>query len=104
MSALLRLSLLVERWCSHPGAVLLATLILAVWLVGGFAIGFSEGYLTFGTFLISVPPYMLTFFLLVAQARYTEAIQKKLDGLILAIDKADNRLIGIENCDTDDRK
>ena len=110
MNHLLRLSLWIEQKCSHPASALWATLLLLLWAAGGFALGWNDGWIAVGTFLISVPPYMLMFFLMVAEARAHQeskqreaiaeqrdrALHAKIDSLILAIDKADNRLVGIE--------
>jgi len=103
MQFFLRLSLRVEEWCSHPSSVVAASLLLLLWLAGGLILGFSEGYITVGTFLISVPPYLLTFFLLVAQSRYNVAMNLKLDEIVRALDKADNRFVAIERSENVER-
>ena len=75
---------------------LAAVLLIAAWAVGGPFFGFSENWqlvINTGTTIIT---FLMVFVLQNTQNRDNEAIQAKLDELILTSQNAENRFIGIE--------
>ena len=70
--------------------------IIGLWIVGGFFIGFGDYYQiiinTVSTLVTSVYVVIIQH----TQNRQEDALQRKLDEVIRALDKADNRLIGLE--------
>jgi low affinity Fe/Cu permease len=76
-----------------PGALLLLTAVLA----SGAVWSFNEGWWLWIDRLIYIGTFYAALIVQWAQNRDTEAMQAKLDELIRAIDKADDRLRGIEN-------
>ncbi len=82
---------------------LLAVASVVVWLIVGWLLGFSDSVLLVGNTVMSLVSYLLIFLIHGSQNRVqssqdtdTKAIQKKLDEIIKATDKADDTLIGIE--------
>lgn len=78
-------------------AFLAAVLLVLVWAMSGLWIGFTD---TLYQLAINTSTTIITFWMVFliqhSQNHDTTAIQQKLDALILAVDKADNRMIGIE--------
>jgi low affinity Fe/Cu permease len=71
-------------------------LIVLVWAVSGPLFHFSDGWqlvINTGTTIVT---FLMVFVLNNAQYRDTAAINVKLDAIIISIDAADNRLVGIE--------
>jgi len=80
----------------HPAAFCAAALLIVGWLVTGPLFGFSDTWqlvINTGTTIIT---FLMVFLIQNTTNRDTKAIQKKLDGLVAALDRADNRLIGLE--------
>jgi low affinity Fe/Cu permease len=75
---------------------LITITVIGLWLLGGLFLGFSDYYQiiinTVSTLVTSIYVVIIQH----SQNRQEAAVQKKLDELIRAIDKADNRLIAIE--------
>ena len=79
-----------------PLAFLTCVLLVIVWAITGPAFKFSETWqlvINTGTTIIT---FLMVFILNNAQSRDTTAINLKLDSLILAVERADNRLVGLE--------
>jgi low affinity Fe/Cu permease len=76
-----------------PGALLLLTAVLA----SGAVWGFSDEWWAWFDRIVYIGTFYAALIVQWAQNRDTEAMQAKLDELIRALDKADNRLRGIEN-------
>jgi len=88
-----RMSCWVGTWPVFAGLWLL----LAVWIATGFWTGFSDTtYQFIGSNFMSYVSLLLLVLLQSSQDRDTTAINKKLDELIRATDKARNDLIAIE--------
>lgn len=81
---------------ASPVATTLAFLIVAVWAAAGPRMHYSEFWQLIMNTTSSVITFLMVFILNNAQNRDTLAINSKLDALILAVEAADNRLIGLE--------
>ncbi len=81
---------------SSPLATVLAFAFFIIWAVTGPRSHYSALWqLTMNT-VSSVVTFLMVFILNYAQNRDTSAINAKLDALILAVERADNRMIGLE--------
>ena len=77
-------------------AFILTVGIIGAWTIGGLFVGFSD---TYQLWINTVSTLTTSIFVVViqhTQNRHEVALQAKLDELIRAVDKADNRLIGLE--------
>lgn len=77
-------------------AFVITVAVIVVWAVGGLFIGFTD---TYQLVINTVSTLTTSIFVVViqhTQTRQEVALQKKLDEIIRALDKADNRLIGLE--------
>ena len=86
----------VNRFVASPAATVSAFLIIIVWAICGPISHFSDGWqliINTGTTIIT---FLMVFVLNNAQSRDTSAMNAKLDALIVALAKADNRLVGLE--------
>jgi low affinity Fe/Cu permease len=86
----------VNRFVSSPAATGSAFIIIVVWALFGPVTHYSDGWqllINTGTTIVT---FLMVFVLNNAQSRDTAAMNAKLDTLIRAIEKADNRLIGLE--------
>jgi low affinity Fe/Cu permease len=71
--------------------------MVVVWAVTGPIFSYSEGWqLTINTFT-TIVTFLMVFLIQATQNRESEAIQLKLDELILALDTAHDELIDSEN-------
>lgn len=83
-------------------ASVLATAIVVSWIVGGFFIGFNnELYQLFINTFTTITTFVMVFLIQASQNRQEKAVQLKLDEIICVIQKADDKLINIEDA-TDD--
>ncbi len=86
----------VNRFVSSPAATGVAFIVVVIWAAFGPVTHYSDGWqlvINTGTTIVT---FLMVFVLNNAQSRDTNAINAKLDALILAIDKADNRMVGLE--------
>lgn len=83
-------------WLSKPSGFLSTCFTVAVGIGAGAALSFNEHWALVFNLFLSIAATLLAGVILVAGSRDTAAIQLKLDTLIKAIDRADNKLIGIE--------
>jgi low affinity Fe/Cu permease len=86
----------VNRFVSSPAATGSAFIVVVVWALFGPVTHYSDGWqllINTGTTIVT---FLMVFVLNNAQSRDTTAMNAKLDSLIRAIEKADNRLIGLE--------
>jgi low affinity Fe/Cu permease len=91
-----RFSNAVSRGAGRPATFVAACTLIAGWAISGPLAGFSETWqlvINTGTTIIT---FLMVFVLQHTQNRDNDAIQAKLDDLIYAVRKADNRLIGAE--------
>lgn len=85
-----------NRAASSPAATAMAFLLVAAWLTVGPHMHYSDFWQLIMNTLSSVITFLMVFILNNAQNRDTAAMNSKLDALILALEAADNRLIGLE--------
>ncbi len=92
----------ITRASGSPAAFIAAALLVIVWAAVGPLAGFSETWqlvINTGTTIIT---FLMVFVIQQSQNKDTMAIQLKLNELIAAIEKADNRLIDIEDLTEDE--
>jgi low affinity Fe/Cu permease len=77
-------------------AFLVTVGVIVVWAVGGLFLGFSDTYQLVINTISTLTTSILVVVIQHTQTRQEHALQVKLDELIRALDKADNRLIGLE--------
>jgi low affinity Fe/Cu permease len=89
------------KWASsklgHPQAFFIAVLIIVVWAIAGPIFHFSDTWqlvINTGTTIIT---FLMVFLIQNTQNRDSEAMQVKLDELILSIKAADNSMLNTEN-------
>jgi low affinity Fe/Cu permease len=86
----------VNRFVASPAATAAAFAIVIVWALCGPAAHYSDGWqliINTGTTIIT---FLMVFVLNNAQSRDTSAMNAKLDAVIIALENADNRLVGLE--------
>ncbi len=89
-------SLWTNRAASSPVATVFAFLLVFVWAVSGPKLHYSDFWQLVMNTTSSVITFLMVFILNYAQNRDTSAINAKLDAIILSLENADNRLVGIE--------
>ncbi|AYD01706.1 low affinity iron permease family protein [Neorhizobium sp. NCHU2750] len=93
----------VSAWAGKPATFIAAVIFIVVWAVTGPLFGFSETWqlvVNTGTTIIT---FLMVFVLQNSQNRSGEAMQAKLDELILSSHAANN-FIGIEDMDEHELK
>ena len=86
----------VNHFVASPYATFAAFLIIAVWAFCGPIFHYSDGWqliINTGTTIVT---FLMVFVLNNAQSRDTSAMNAKLDALIVALENADNRMVGLE--------
>ena len=81
----------------HPVTFLLAMSVIVVWVVTGPIFGYSDTWqliINTGTTIVT---FLMVFLIQATQNRESEAIQLKLDEIIVAIDGARNEVLDSEN-------
>lgn len=91
----------VSEFTGSPLAFFLALLAVLVWGISGPFFQFSEVWQLVINTSTTIITFLLVFLIQHSQNRDTKAMHKKLDELIRAIDKADNKLRGIEKEETE---
>lgn len=86
----------VNIGAASPVATALAFLLVIVWALSGSRMHYSDFWQLLMNTTSSVITFLMVFILNNTQTRDTAAINSKLDALILAVEAADNRLIGLE--------
>jgi low affinity Fe/Cu permease len=97
-----RFARVVNTFVSSPAATFAAFVIVIAWAVSGPHFHYSDGWqlvINTGTTIVT---FLMVFVLNNAQSRDTAAMNSKLDEIILAMESADNRLIGLERKTDDD--
>jgi low affinity Fe/Cu permease len=87
----------VNRFVSTPIATALAFALVVTWALSGPYFRFSGNWQLVINTSTSIVTFLMVFVLNHAQSRDTSAINAKLDAVILAIESADNRMIGLEH-------
>jgi low affinity Fe/Cu permease len=86
----------VNAFASMPMATAMAFTLVVVWALSGPYFHFSENWQLVVNTGTSIVTFLMVFVLNNAQSRDTSAINAKLDAIILAMESADNRMIGLE--------
>jgi low affinity Fe/Cu permease len=86
----------VARQSGRPFAFVMAAIYVIGWSVAGPAFHFSDTWQLVMNTVSSIVTFLMVFLIQNTQARDSEAIQAKLDELIHAIEKADDRYIALE--------
>jgi low affinity Fe/Cu permease len=94
-----RFSNVVSRGSGKPATFVAACGLIVLWAVAGPLFGFSETWQLVVNTATTIITFLMVFVLQHTQNQDGEAVQAKLDELILALKHADNRLIGAENLD-----
>ncbi len=92
-----RFSSLISRGVGRAESFALACGLIVLWAITGPLFGFSETWQLVVNTATTIVTFLMVFVLQHSQNKDGEAVQAKLDDLIFAISKADNRLIGAEN-------
>ena len=87
----------VSRGSGRPLTFAIACGLIVLWAASGPFFGFSATWQLVVNTATTIVTFLMVFVLQHTQNRDGEAVQAKLDDLILAIHKADNRLIGAED-------
>jgi low affinity Fe/Cu permease len=86
-----------SRLAGRSATFSLAVLVVAAWALSGPFFGYSETWqLTINT-LTTIVTFLMVFLIQATQNRESEAIQLKLDELIVALDSARDELLDSEN-------
>ena len=86
----------LATWLSRPVGFLATCFAVATGIGLGIALRFDDHWALLFNLFLSIGALLLAGIILVAGAKDTVAIQVKLDELIRAVDKADDRLIGVD--------
>lgn len=92
-----RFSNLVSRGAGKPLTFAIACGLILIWAISGPFFGFSETWQLVVNTATTIVTFLMVFVVQHTQNRDGEAVQAKLDDLILAMRRADNRLIGAED-------
>jgi low affinity Fe/Cu permease len=87
---------IVSRGAGKPVAFAAACGLIVLWAVSGPLFGFSETWQLVINTATTIITFLMVFVVQHTQNRDGEAVQAKLDDLIMALRRADNRLIGAE--------
>jgi low affinity Fe/Cu permease len=89
----------VARLAGRPWTFVLCCTLVAIWAVTGPLFRYSDTWqlvINTGTTIVT---FLMVFLIQNTQNRESEALHAKLDELILALDKAENRYIGLDRKD-----
>lgn len=85
------------KWAGSTTATITAFMLVIVWTLGGFVIGFTDSYqliINTGTTIIT---FLMVFLIQRTQNKDSTAIQLKLNEILASIEGASNRLLNIED-------
>lgn len=92
----------LATWLGKPLAFLAIVGMIAAGLALGVVASFNDHWALGFNLFLSIAALIISAIILVAGAKDTAAIQVKLDELIRAVDKADDKLIGIDQKSTEE--
>jgi low affinity Fe/Cu permease len=81
----------------HPAAFIIATLACVIWAISGPLFHYSDTWQLVINTATTVLTFLAVFLIQNSQNRDGAAIQAKLDEILIAVGKARNQLVGIEN-------
>ncbi len=84
-------------WMGHPASFIIATLACVVWAISGPLFNYSDTWQLVINTATTVLTFLAVFLIQNSQNRDGAAIQAKLDEILIAVGKARNQLVGIEN-------
>lgn len=90
------------RWTGSPLAFGAAVAAVVIWALSGPAFGYSETWqlvINTGTTIVT---FLMVFLIQQSQNKDSHALHLKLDGLLCALEEADNRLVDIEDLDEEE--
>ena len=97
LSPFTRFARSTSRLAGRPASFVIVVAVVLAWALSGPIFGFSEAWqLTINT-LTTIVTFLMVFLIQATQNRDSEAIQLKLDELIVALDTARDELIDSEN-------
>jgi low affinity Fe/Cu permease len=86
----------VNLFVASPAATAGAFALVLLWALAGPFFHFSDGWQLLINTSTTIVTFLMVFVLNNAQSRDTSAMNAKLDALIIALDNADNRVVGLE--------
>jgi len=94
--AFAQLASVVAKAAGRPATFAAAFVIILAWGVSGPLLGFSDTWQLLMNSISSVVTFLMVFLIQNTQARDSEAMNAKLDTLVAAVARADQRYIGVE--------
>ena len=91
-----KLARVITELAGSPIATLIAFLVIIVWFIGGFVIGFTDTYQLYINTGTTIVTFLMVFLIQNAQNRDSVALQLKLDEIIRAHEGAHNALLDLE--------
>lgn len=91
------MSCMIAHWTGRPIAFLIATGLVIAWAATGPLFGYSDTWQLVINTSTTIVTFLMVFLIQNTQNRDTMALQLKLSELILAVDKAENRLAAAED-------
>ena len=93
----IRFSHQVAHIAGRPATFATACILILLWAVSGPLFHFSETWQLVVNTATTIITFLMVFVLQNTQNRDGEAVQAKLDELIYALEKADNKFVGAEH-------
>jgi low affinity Fe/Cu permease len=87
----------VSDYAGRPITFIAACVLILVWAACGPLFGFSDTWQLIVNTSTTIVTFLMVFLIQSSTNRSEQALQVKLDEIICSLDKADNKLIGIES-------
>lgn len=87
---------IITKIVGTSAAFISAVLLIIIWAITGFYFHWSEMHSLFINTVTTIITFLLVFLIQYTQNKDTRAIHLKLDEVIKALDKANNKMAGIE--------